>query len=523
MKLSKKIILSLSVSTIVTLLMAAVVYFNTAKMLDAQKWVIHTNQVVADFKNILSLMVDMETGSRGYFMSGDQKFLDPFNRANAVFETKVKELQQKVSDNPTQVKRLEEILKLYRDWSAGPFAEDMQYRKNLSEGAIGLKSFEEHLKQAKGKNFIDSFRAKISDAVGMEESLNVERTSLSESLGRRTIYLVLFGIPVAVFLGFILCWITISKTSKQLGLIAKEISEASKEISSISKETASASQNLSSSTVEQASGLQETAASIQEINSMVQKSLDSTELSLEASLKSQNSAVQGNHAVDDLVQSIERITASNSLLNGQMEKNNSELARIITIIDNINQKTQVINDIVFQTKLLSFNASVEAARAGEHGKGFSVVAEEVGNLARMSGVAADEIKALLDQSTQNVQELIRETQVQVSTLLKESSRTIEEGVQKANHCRSVLGEIADNLKSSTTLSKEITQASNEQAKGIEQINIAVQQIDVTTQNNSKIASDAEVLSSNMSNQADRLRSTVLGLEKLVYGAGSHEA
>jgi methyl-accepting chemotaxis protein len=75
----------------------------------------------------------------------------------------------------------------------------------------------------------------------------------------------------------------------------------------------------------------------------------------------------------------------------QINYSNEQMSEIVKVIQEIETKTKVINDIVFQTKLLSFNASVEAARAGEQGKGFAVVAEEVGNLAQMSGNAAKEI------------------------------------------------------------------------------------------------------------------------------------
>lgn len=92
------------------------------------------------------------------------------------------------------------------------------------------------------------------------------------------------------------------------------------------------------------------------------------------------------------------IDSSNKELVKEIERNNTELTKITNMISEINEKTQVINDIVFQTKLLSFNASVEVVRAGEHGKGFAVVAEEVGNLASMSGKASLDISEMLETS-----------------------------------------------------------------------------------------------------------------------------
>ena len=92
-----------------------------------------------------------------------------------------------------------------------------------------------------------------------------------------------------------------------------------------------------------------------------------------------------------MLRSIDEINQSQKDTIETLDTTASDVKNMMTLIETINQKTSVINDIVFQTKLLSFNASVEAARAGEHGKGFAVVAEEVGNLAQMSGNAAQEI------------------------------------------------------------------------------------------------------------------------------------
>ncbi|EQC49763.1 methyl-accepting chemotaxis protein [Bacteriovorax sp. DB6_IX] len=90
------------------------------------------------------------------------------------------------------------------------------------------------------------------------------------------------------------------------------------------------------------------------------------------------------------------IKNSNEAILTTTSEGNKKINEIVSVINEISEKTKVINDIVFQTKLLSFNASVEAARAGEHGKGFAVVAEEVGNLAQMSGKAAEEMVKFLE-------------------------------------------------------------------------------------------------------------------------------
>lgn len=123
-----------------------------------------------------------------------------------------------------------------------------------------------------------------------------------------------------------------------------------------------------------------------------------------------------------MITAIEDIHKSNQNMMMSVEKSNANIEEIIQVIHEISNKTKVINEIVFQTKLLSFNASVEAARAGEQGKGFSVVAEEIGSLAAMSGNAAQEISAMLTESTTKVEKIVNTTKSEVGALMIEGKR-----------------------------------------------------------------------------------------------------
>ena len=123
---------------------------------------------------------------------------------------------------------------------------------------------------------------------------------------------------------------------------------------------------------------------------MVNKSVDNANSSTEKANLSHEIATEGRESVNQMRLSMQDIENSINHMSHQVGESNEQIENIVKIIGEISNKTAIINDIVFQTKLLSFNASVEAARAGEHGKGFAVVAEEVGNLAQMSGTAAKE-------------------------------------------------------------------------------------------------------------------------------------
>lgn len=149
----------------------------------------------------------------------------------------------------------------------------------------------------------------------------------------------------------------------------------------------------------------------------------------------------------------------------KLEASNHEIAAIVNVFTEIQEKAKVINEIVFQTQLLSFNASVEAARAGEHGKGFAVVAEEVGNLAEMSGSASGEIGGLLSESLKKVENTVEEVQSQIAKLVVEGGRGIL-----------VLEQIVQEAQVANQKTLEISQASEEQSKGIREISLAMNQL-----------------------------------------------
>ncbi|MBX3040713.1 MAG: methyl-accepting chemotaxis protein [Bdellovibrionaceae bacterium] len=329
------------------------------------------------------------------------------------------------------------------------------------------------------------------------EKWAAENVANAESTASRGNTLSLLTLLCGFLCGAAFAYLFSNSLVKTLDHITTAISEASTQVSAAASQIASSSEELSQAATEQAASLEETAASIEEMNSMVGKNRENAKNTAGMSSDSEHTASKGREVVDQMIASMNEINRSNE-----------QIGEIVKVINEIGNKTKVINDIVFQTKLLSFNASVEAARAGEHGKGFAVVAEEVGNLAQMSGNAAKEISGLLESSIQRVEAIVQETKAKV-----------ESGALTARQCGEILGEIVTNVSKVAVMASEISTASEEQARGVQEITKAMNQLDQVTQTNAATSEEAASAAEELSAQAGALKSLVVELHQTVAGGG----
>ncbi len=324
--------------------------------------------------------------------------------------------------------------------------------------------------------------------------------------------LALFAaICFSIFFGMVMSK-SVANSTEILAKNSAQVSEASSQIASQATE-------LSESATEQAAALQETVAAVDEISAMVEKNADAANKSKEVSGQSREAAMKGRETVEQMMNAIGEINNSNDEISLQMSESNRQLSDITKLINDIGSKTKVINEIVFQTKLLSFNASVEAARAGEYGKGFAVVAEEVGNLAQMSGNAAKEITEMLEQSVRQVETIVDDTKTKVERLMASSKQKVEMGSVTAKQCNEALEEILSNVSSVDSLVSEIAAASAEQSTGIREISKAVGQMEEVTQQNSTVAQQSSVSAEKLNSQSTTLNGIVNELVAIVSGAG----
>lgn len=262
------------------------------------------------------------------------------------------------------------------------------------------------------------YKASVDSLIAFHKKILADKAKAAEDEASTATTSIWIFITVSVLLGLGVSLTISISASRELKAIAGGLIGNVSEVSGTVSDLTSSASALSAAANTQASSIQETSASVEEIRSMVERNTENTIESARLSGLSKQHANTGQSSVKDMIDAMNDITESNKLIEEEIENSNRRLTEIVGIIAEIENKTAVINEIVFQTKLLSFNASVEAARAGDNGKGFAVVAQEVGNLANMSGRAAKEITALLAQSTQKVNSIVQETTTRVRQLME---------------------------------------------------------------------------------------------------------
>ncbi len=370
---------------------------------------------------------------------------------------------------------------------------------------------------------------KFIDDLGWQVLMNVASDSAFSGINAAAnLFYISLVVALLVTVG-VAVWIG-NGLSQQIKAIAETVFKDSNSVYGASEDLAVSSTQLSEASTQQASSLQETAASLDEINAMVKRNTESCLRSKDMSQECKVTAVSGQDAIRRMSQAMEQIKEQNAQIVKEMENNNQEIRSVIKVIAEIEQKTRVINDIVFQTKLLSFNASVEAARAGEHGKGFSVVAQEVGNLAEMSGKSAKEISDLLNASLSNVEQIINETTTKVERLINAGKSRIDEGIRIVQENESSLKKIVENVTAVNGMVEGIASASQEQTQGLQEISRAMSQLDAVTQSNTEISlktSEAtqklNIQVGSLKNAADSLMGIVDGNDKAAQGRAKGSA
>jgi methyl-accepting chemotaxis protein len=478
-------------------IIATVMYSSVTSLIATFKWVNHTHEVIERGNTLTKLLVDMETGERGFLLVGKEEYLEPYHMGKKSFEEVMRDVKNLVNDNPAQVRRLEKIHSLANDWHLKAAEAEITLRREIAkntDASLSMENVIAMLEKDTVKKLMDQLRSDIEEFVNIEKNLMGGRSKESDETASTAINTSVFGTLAALIIGIAVVFVltknlmgqlggepaevaemakkiasgdltmTFDSNGQKVGLygamqdmvkklqeIVQNIREGAENIASASEQMTVSSQQVSEGATEQAASAEEVSSSMEEMSSNIQQNTDNAAQTEKIALQAAQDIQQGAQAVNQTVDSMK------------------------TIAD----KITIIGEIARQTNLLALNAAVEAARAGEHGKGFAVVAAEVRKLAERSQLAATEIDALSKSSV---------------AIAEKSGKLLEQ--------------IVPNIEKTAKLVQEISAASIEQNSGADQVNNALQQLNKVIQQNAATSEEMATSSEELSSQAEQLKDTI---------------
>jgi methyl-accepting chemotaxis protein len=435
-------------------------------------------------------MSDIQMGIRGYILSGEEDALIPYQTAKENLELQLMDLSDLVFnafDVSFMIENIDSVENISARWIKEDAQPQIDYRVQMNKNTATMADVTALIQAGTGKKFMDAVRKELHEFIARERTIMRSRQALAKKTANSTKNLIIIGTLMTIFVAlFISYLLTRSITGPfkeifqglesfslvELNNVQTQFGEITESLIQSGQLVNEASQEIADGANVQAASLEQTASSMEEISSMTRMNNSNANEANQLMKHAELLVQKTNEAMKDLTDSMKAISDASD-----------ETVKIVKNID----------EIAFQTNLLSLNASIEAANAGENGAGFAVVAGEVRSLAMRSADAANSTSKLIQGNVSKIQHG-------------------SELVRKADDAFSQVAEIAEMV---AKLVYEISAASDEQTQGIEQINKALTEMEDITQQNASSTQD-------LSEQAARLNEQVQIMLTILEGRESDD-
>jgi len=537
-------------------------FVSVEALINASTWVEHTHDVISQAEYLSKLMVDMETGQRGFMLTGNDSFLEPFNNGKLKFDEAVAAVTQLVSDNPAQVARFDQVKALKEKWlkNAGEYEINLKRRvdsgetnivalKNVLEGRAEDGSAQSADHQS-GKSIMDSTRTVIDQIIAAEQALLTIRSNDNQTTAAIAINVALWGTIASVLLGIIVIVVITSSLMKQLGaepVLLKEISNKvrlgdlsvvfSQAVINKTGTLANAFYNMVENLKYKSDIVEKMADGDFSIEIKQASDVDALGCSLLTLRDSMNTVLlQVNAAVEQVASGGGQVSNSSQALSQGAAEQASSLEEISSSINEIASQSRQNAENADQANSLAKQATVNAENGNKQMQELvasmqkinvssdaikkvvkviddiafqinllalnaNVEAARAGKYGKGFAVVADEVRNLAVKSATSVKE--------TTSMVEESIRNIDVGNAAAAITAKQLEEIVSGASRVADLVEEIAAASKEQAQSINQINTGLEQVDSVTQSNTANAEESASAAEELSSQAQQLKAMVV--------------
>jgi methyl-accepting chemotaxis protein len=430
---------------ITLVVIAGVAYRTTSGLIENDRLVTHTYAVRENLARLESFLKDAETGQRGYVITGQDSYLEPYTSALKQVSATLANVLKLTSDNPNQQRRLAALSPLINNKLA-ELKQTIELRKSQ-----GFDAAAQVVLTNAGKNDMDQIRALLAEADQKETDLLTERAAAAQASADWAMAIILWGGLAGSLLVGCIGWFITRALSRQIGAAVGHVQSSSVELQSAANQ--------------QATGVKEQVTSMSEINTTISELLatsrqiaESAQRVTQISEQTTSAARSGDGTVERANESISGIRRQVDLVVGHMLELGKKSQQIGSVLD-------MVTELAEQTNILSINATIEAAGAGESGKRFAVVADEIRKLADRVAGSAKEIRVLIDDVRSSVNTTVMATET--------GSKAVDSGSRQFGDVATVFKQIAKLVTTTTEAAREIELSTKQQATAVEQVNIAI--------------------------------------------------
>jgi methyl-accepting chemotaxis protein len=441
----KKIAAGFALSFVLLIAIGAVAYTSINKLTNTSQWVTHTHEVLEHIAGVLSLLKDAETGQRGYVITGDEAFLDPYRAGSSDVPNVLKDLRKLTEDNPAQQKRIDSIEPLI----AAKLAElkqaiDLRVKGSVDETVKIVRGGE-------GKRLMDDLRRILDQMDNEERGLLKQRAEEGAAAAN--------GARSVIIIGTLLCLLVVTGAGFLITRsLSRQIGGSVGQIQSSSTELQAAANQQATATKEQATAMSEISTTISELLATSRQIAESAQRVAHIAGQTAAAARSGDATVATAHDSISAIRRQVDLIVNHMLDLAKKSQQIGAVLD-------IVAELAEQTNILAINATIEAAGANEAGKRFAVVADEIRKLADRVAGSTKEIRGLIEDVRTSVNTTIMTTEG--------GSKSVDAGAKQFSQVAAAFGEIAGLVGTTTEAAREIELSTKQQSTAVEQVNVAI--------------------------------------------------
>jgi methyl-accepting chemotaxis protein len=479
----KKIALGFAMSFALLAAIGVVAYRTIDSLTKTSYSVTHSHAVLERLAEVLSQLTDAETGQRGFVITGDDAYLEPYRSGTAAVPKLLEDLRELTADNASQQRRLGEVQPL-----VAAKMEELQRTIALRRSA-GFDATEKVVASNEGKRYMDDLRRVLAAMDHEERDLLQQRAADVESAASSARATLLFGTLLClVFVTLAGAVLTRSLTT-QIGAAVRHVQSSSAELQSVANQ--------------QASGARESSTSMNEITTTISELLATSRQIAESAQRVATIAEQTAGAARSGEGTVQRANDSILAIRRQVDLVVSHMLELGKKSQQIGSVLEIVSELAEQTNILAINATIEAAGAGETGRRFGVVADEIRKLADRVATSTKEIRSLIDDVRSAVNTTVMATET--------GSKAVDAGNRQFGDVATSFKQVAGLVLTTTDAAREIQLSTKQQATAVEQVNVAIA-------NTAQAARETEASSGQTLQTASQLATLSRDLLRLVQPA-----